>query len=85
MALAWALRDDRMTSLVLGASSVAQLEQNLGALANLEFTDTDLAAIDVHAVDTGIDLWSPFRLGATNSTGPLPRRPETLGPARHRA
>jgi L-glyceraldehyde 3-phosphate reductase len=66
MALAWALRDDRMTSLVLGASSVAQLEQNLGALANLEFTDTELAAIDVHAVDTGIDLWSPFRLGATN-------------------
>ena len=66
MALAWALRDERMTSLVLGASSVAQLEQNLGALTNLTFTDTDLAVIDAHAVDAGIDLWAPFRLGATN-------------------
>jgi L-glyceraldehyde 3-phosphate reductase len=66
MALAWALRDERVTSLVLGASSVAQLEQNLGALDNLTFTDTDLAAIDTHAVDAGIDLWSHFRLGATS-------------------
>ena len=66
MALAWALRDERMTSLVLGASSVAQLKQNLGALDNLTFTDTDLAAIDAHAVDSGIDLWASFRLGATN-------------------
>lgn len=65
MALAWALRDDRMTSLVIGASSVAQLEQNLVALDNLAFTDTDLAAIDAHAVDSGIDIWSPFRLGGT--------------------
>jgi L-glyceraldehyde 3-phosphate reductase len=65
MALAWALRDERMTSLVLGASSVAQLEQNLGALDNLAFTDADLAAIDAHAVEAGIDLWSTFRLGAT--------------------
>src|SRR5660398_218105 len=56
----------RQTSLVLGASSVAQLEQNLGALDNLAFTDTDLAAIDAHAVDSGIDLWAPFRLGATS-------------------
>ena len=66
MALAWALRDERMTSLVLGASSDAQLEQNLGALDNLGFTDSDLAAIDSHAVDSGIDLWAPFRLGATS-------------------
>jgi len=66
MALAWALRDERMTSLVIGASSVAQLEQNLGALDNLVFTDGDLAAIDAHAVDSGIDLWAPFRLGTTN-------------------
>ena len=65
MALAWALRDDRVTSLVLGASSVAQLEQNLGALDNLTFTDDELAQIDQHAVDSGIDLWAPFRLGAT--------------------
>ena len=66
MALAWALRDDRVTSLVLGASSVAQLEQNLGALDNLTFTDDELAQIDQHAVDSGIDLWAPFRLGATS-------------------
>lgn len=66
MALAWALRDERMTSLVLGASSVAQLEQNLGALDNLVFTDTELVAIDQLAVDSGIDLWQHFRLGATH-------------------
>src|SRR5689334_397714 len=46
LALAWALRDPRMTSLVIGASSVAQLEANLGALVNLEFTDAELAEID---------------------------------------
>jgi L-glyceraldehyde 3-phosphate reductase len=57
MALAWALRDPRMTSLVVGASSVAQLEQNLGALQNPSFTDDELGAIDQHAVDSGIDLW----------------------------
>jgi L-glyceraldehyde 3-phosphate reductase len=57
MALAWALRDPRMTSLVVGASSVAQLEQNLGALQNPGFTDDELGAIDQHAVDSGIDLW----------------------------
>ncbi len=66
MALAWALRDERMTSLVLGASSVAQLEKNLDALTNLTFTDTDLAAIDAHAVDAGIDLWAAFRLAGTD-------------------
>src|SRR3954465_7073341 len=57
MALAWALRDPRMTSLVIGASSVAQLEQSLGALQNPSFTDDELRAIDQHAVDSGIDLW----------------------------
>jgi L-glyceraldehyde 3-phosphate reductase len=46
MALAWALRDPRMTSLIIGASSVAQLEANVGALANVEFTDAELADID---------------------------------------
>jgi L-glyceraldehyde 3-phosphate reductase len=45
MALAWALRDPRMTSLIIGASSVAQLEANIGALDNLEFTDAELAEI----------------------------------------
>ena len=66
MALAWALRDGRMTSLVIGASSVTQLEQNLGALDNLTFTDSDLAAIDAHAVDSGIDIWKRFRVGEAN-------------------
>jgi L-glyceraldehyde 3-phosphate reductase len=58
MALAWALRDPRVTSVLIGASSVGQLEQNIGALDNLAFTDDELAAIDEHAVDTGIDLWA---------------------------
>ncbi len=57
LALAWALRDERMTSLVVGASSVAQLENNVAALQRLEFTDDELAEIDRHAVEGGIDLW----------------------------
>jgi L-glyceraldehyde 3-phosphate reductase len=57
LALAWALRDPRVTSVLVGASSVAQLEQNVGALANLAFTPDELAAIDEHAVDAGVDLW----------------------------
>jgi L-glyceraldehyde 3-phosphate reductase len=57
MALAWALRDGRMTSVVTGASSVAQLEANVGAVANLEFTADELAAIERHAVESGINLW----------------------------
>jgi L-glyceraldehyde 3-phosphate reductase len=58
MALSWALRDPRVTSVLIGASSVAQLEQNLGALANLAFGADELAAIDQHAVEAGIDLWA---------------------------
>jgi L-glyceraldehyde 3-phosphate reductase len=46
LALAWALRDERMTSLIIGASSVAQLEANVAALSNLAFTDAELAEID---------------------------------------
>jgi L-glyceraldehyde 3-phosphate reductase len=57
MALAWALRDERVTSLVIGASSVRQLEDSLGALGNLEFSTDELAEIDAHAVEGGIDLW----------------------------
>jgi len=63
MALAWALRDPRVTTVLIGASSVGQLEQNIGALENLSFTDDELAAIDEHAVDTGIDLWAGARAG----------------------
>jgi L-glyceraldehyde 3-phosphate reductase len=57
MALAWALRDPRMTSLVIGASSVRQLEENLAALDHLDFTDDELASIEEFAVDSGINLW----------------------------
>lgn len=63
LALAWALRDERVTSLVIGASSVAQLEQNVAALDRLDFTDAELAAIDEHATDTGVDLWAGARRG----------------------
>jgi L-glyceraldehyde 3-phosphate reductase len=61
MALAWALRDPRVTTVLIGASSVAQLEQNVGALGNLAFDDDELRAIDEHAVDSGIDLWEAPR------------------------
>jgi L-glyceraldehyde 3-phosphate reductase len=58
MALAWALRDRRVTSLVIGASSVKQLEENVAALTNSEFTDEELSRIDDFAVDSGVDLWA---------------------------
>jgi L-glyceraldehyde 3-phosphate reductase len=58
MALAWALRDRRMTSVLIGASSVAQLEDSLGAVGRLDFTAAELDAIDAHAVDSGINLWA---------------------------
>jgi len=57
-ALAWALRDARMTSLVIGASSVGQLDANLDALANLEITDAELTETDQYATEGGINLWS---------------------------
>jgi L-glyceraldehyde 3-phosphate reductase len=46
-----------VTTVLIGASSVDQLDQNLGALDNLAFDEAELAAIDRHAVDAGIDLW----------------------------
>ena len=58
MALAWALRDRRVTSVLLGASSVAQLDENLGALDRPAFADDELAAIDAHAVDAGVNIWA---------------------------
>jgi L-glyceraldehyde 3-phosphate reductase len=64
LALAWALRDRRVTSVLIGASSVAQLEDNVGALDRLDLADEELAAIDRHAVDSGIDLWEAPRTGA---------------------
>ena len=58
MALAWTLRDPRITSTLLGASSVAQLEQNLGALDNLEFSADELAAIDGIAPESAVNIWA---------------------------
>jgi L-glyceraldehyde 3-phosphate reductase len=57
LALAWVLRDATVASTLVGASSVAQLEENLGALDNLEFTAEELSEIDRYASDSGIDLW----------------------------
>ncbi len=58
LALAWALRDERVTTVLIGASSVRQLEQNVAALDRLDFTADELAEIDRHAVDSGINLWA---------------------------
>jgi L-glyceraldehyde 3-phosphate reductase len=63
MAVAWTLRDGRMTSTLIGASSVAQLEDSLGALARLEFTADELAEIDRHATDSDINLWARSSAG----------------------
>jgi L-glyceraldehyde 3-phosphate reductase len=57
LALAWGLRDPRMTSVLIGASSVTQLENNVGALDNLEFTAEELTEIDKYATDADINLW----------------------------
>jgi len=58
MALAWTLRDDRVTSTLIGASSVAQLEENVTALDRLDFTEDELAEIDRHATDSGVNIWA---------------------------
>jgi L-glyceraldehyde 3-phosphate reductase len=57
MALAWVLRDPVVASTLVGASSVAQLDENLGALNNLDFSNAELTAIDEFATETGVDLW----------------------------
>ena len=57
LALAWCLRDPRVTSVLIGASSVAQLEDNVAALDNLQFSADELDAIDTFAVEGGINLW----------------------------
>lgn len=57
LALLWVLRDPRVTSVLLGASSVTQLSENLAALDGAPLTPDELAAIEPHAVDTGINLW----------------------------
>jgi L-glyceraldehyde 3-phosphate reductase len=58
MAIAWALRDPRVTSALIGASSVEQLEANVAALEKLDFTDEELAEIDRYATESGINIWA---------------------------
>jgi len=58
MAVGWVLRDERVTSALIGASSVRQLDDTLAALDRLDFTDDELAAIEEHAVDFGINIWA---------------------------
>jgi L-glyceraldehyde 3-phosphate reductase len=58
LALAWTLRDPRMTSTLIGASSVAQLEANVAALNNLTFSAEELAELDRYATESGINLWA---------------------------
>ena len=59
LAIAWALRDERVTSALLGASSVEQLEQNVAALDHLDFEPGELDEIDRYAVEGGINIWEP--------------------------
>ena len=56
LALAWTLRDPRMTSTLVGASSIEQLEQNLGALQTPDFTAVELEVIDRYATDSGVNM-----------------------------
>ncbi|HKJ63390.1 MAG TPA: L-glyceraldehyde 3-phosphate reductase [Hyphomicrobiales bacterium] len=58
MAIAWVLRDARVTSALIGASKVSQIENSVAALARLDFSEEELAEIDSHVVEAGIDLWA---------------------------
>jgi L-glyceraldehyde 3-phosphate reductase len=58
MALAWTLRDERVTSALVGASSVAQLEDNVAAVDRLDFTPQELAEIDRYATESAINIWA---------------------------
>jgi L-glyceraldehyde 3-phosphate reductase len=58
MAIAWTLRDPRVTSALVGASSVGQLEQNVAALDRRDFTPAELTEIDRHATESGINIWA---------------------------
>jgi L-glyceraldehyde 3-phosphate reductase len=64
MAIAWVLRDKRVTSALVGARNVEQLDNSLDALKNLQFADAELAEIDRYAHDGSIDLWKGAREGA---------------------
>ena len=58
MAISWTLRDERVTAALVGASSVAQLEENLAAAGRTSFTEEEVAEIDRHAVEAGINIWA---------------------------
>jgi len=58
LALSWVLRDERVTAALIGASSVAQLEENLAAVRGPALTGEELAAIDKQAVDAGVNIWA---------------------------
>jgi L-glyceraldehyde 3-phosphate reductase len=59
MAIAWTLRDSRVTSALIGARTVDQLDDSLDALNNLKFSPEELEVIDKYAVEGGVDLWRP--------------------------
>jgi L-glyceraldehyde 3-phosphate reductase len=63
MAVAWTLRHRVVTSALVGASSVAQLEQNVAALDKLDFSPEELKEIDRHATDSGINIWAKSSAG----------------------
>jgi L-glyceraldehyde 3-phosphate reductase len=63
MAIAWVLRDKRVTSALIGARNVAQLDDSLDALKKLKFTATELKQIDSHAQEGDLDLWRQARIG----------------------
>jgi L-glyceraldehyde 3-phosphate reductase len=63
LAIAWTLRDQRVTSALVGASSVAQLEQNVAALEHLQFDPAELEQIDRYAVDGSVNIWAPSSQG----------------------
>ena len=78
LALAWVLRDRRVTSALIGASSVRQLEQNLATLGNLELSPDELDQIDRHAVDGALNIWASSseasRVEPRRCGRPTPRR-----------
>ena len=65
MAIAWVLRDKRITSALIGARNVEQLDNSLDALKQLQFTDEELSEIDLYAREGSIDLWRDAREGAS--------------------
>jgi L-glyceraldehyde 3-phosphate reductase len=64
MAIAWVLRDKRITSALIGARNVEQLDNSLDALKHLQFSDAELKEIDRYAQEGSIDLWKGAREGA---------------------